>query len=337
MSGSGQTRPDSWHFAYAADIHVGTPRSYRFRPTWNRRWQAARPQIVAAAPEFLVLGGDLTRDGATHRFELEQVKAELDKLPFPVYAVPGNHETGNKKLPADYPDPAAQSVGIQPEYLELYASVFGPSHWSFVHRDVRFSGFNPFLAGSGLPAEAEFWAWFEAQAAEPRAKSHVWFMHAALFCDDLHEPNWDVREDRAAWYFGIDQPHRSRMLDVFKATGAQLVISGHIHCRRVVEAEGITFYFAPATAFPQWDKRWPGGDPALGWLNCEVAGGSVTPRFVPLQETIADAEFYGPGGNPPLAGRDYSAAWETPALDIAEQRFPRKIEPGSASGSTPYG
>ena len=36
-------------------------------------------------------------------------------------------------------------------------------------------------------------------------------MHAALFIDDLHEPNWDVAVDRAAWYFSIDEPHRSRL------------------------------------------------------------------------------------------------------------------------------
>ena len=304
-----------WTFVCAADIHVGTPRSYRFRPAWNENWQTAREQIIGLAPDLLILGGDLTRDGSTHRFELEQIKADLDSLPFPWCAVPGNHEAGDKWGPD-------VSTRVQPEYLELYRSVIGPDCWSFVHRDMRFSGFNSFLAGSGLPDEEDFWVWFEAQAREPRAKHHVWFMHSALYIDDLHEPNWNPETDRNAWYFGIDEPHRSRMMRGFRDAGADLVVTGHVHCRRSVVVEGITFQLAPATAFEMWRDRWPDGDSSLGILKCEVTDDGIEPHFVPLTRASRRKDGYGPGGNPPLEGRDYSVAWEQPPLDINEQRFP---------------
>ena len=297
---------NSWTFAYVADIHMGTPRSYRFQPAWNENWQSARQQIIELGPEFLIAGGDLTRDGATHRYELDQIKRDLDDLPFPFYAIPGNHETGNKYLPES-------SVSINAEYVSLYRSVFGAGQWSFVHKDVRFSGFDSFLAGSGLKEEEEFWDWFEAQVTEPGAKYHIWFMHAALFIEHLHEPNWDIRTDRNAWYFGIDEPHRSRMMRVFKETSADLVITAHIHCRRRVVADGITFQYAPAVAFPQWADRWADGDATLGFLHCEVTDARLNLNFIPLK-SISKKKGYGPGGNPPLEGRDYSVAWEKPSL-----------------------
>ncbi len=295
-----------WTFAFVSDIHVGTPRSYRYQPAWNANWATARAQIVALAPEFLIVGGDLTRDGSTHRYELEQIKADLDALPFPVHVIPGNHEVGNKY----HPD---SSVSIQPAYVELYRSVFGASQWSFDHKGMRFSAFDAFLAGSGLPEEAALWAWLEAEAARPPAQTQLWFMHPALFVNQPTEPNWEIAVDRNAWYFSVDEPHRSRILEVFRRTNTSLVISGHIHCRRTVVAEGITFQYAPATAFPQWAARWPDGDATLGFLRCEVDEAAVQPHFVPLAER-STATGYGPGGNPAHEGRDYAVAWEKPSL-----------------------
>ena len=85
-----------WTFAYVADIQVGSPRSFRFAPAWNDNWETAREQIVEQQPEFLLVGGDLTRDGYIHRYELENIREDLQRLPFPVYAIPGNMDVGNK-------------------------------------------------------------------------------------------------------------------------------------------------------------------------------------------------------------------------------------------------
>ena len=88
----------AWSFVFATDIHVGSPRSYRFAPAWNENWVTARKQIVGIHPDLLLLGGDLTRDGGLpkHRYELEDIKTDLDALPFPYRVTPGNMDTGNK-------------------------------------------------------------------------------------------------------------------------------------------------------------------------------------------------------------------------------------------------
>lgn len=95
MPDSQTTRP-AWTFLHACDSHLGTPRSYRFRPAINKRWVAIKEQMAALKPEFLLHGGDLTRDGDTHEFEYQLAREDLDTLPFPTFVIPGNMDVGNK-------------------------------------------------------------------------------------------------------------------------------------------------------------------------------------------------------------------------------------------------
>jgi len=304
-----------WTFAHVSDIQVGSPRSFRFQPAWNENWQTARRQIIEAKPEFLLVGGDLTRDGALHRYELEAIQEDLDGLPFPCHVIPGNMDSGNKHT--DVPGPPREgrdddvNLNLTSEALAAFESVFGPSQWSFVHKGVRFSGFCDMLAGSGLPEEEEQWRWMENVAALPKAPHHVWIMHYALFIDDPREPNWNIAdpEQYQSWYFSIDEPQRSRLFEVFRATETDLVITGHIHNRRSFEVEGIRIDCAPATCMSQFGTRWPDGDLTLGFTRYTVTDEAVTGTFVPL-EHVSTRKGYGPGGHPRPDQRDYSLAWE---------------------------
>jgi hypothetical protein len=316
LSSRDSTRDDSWSFVHVADMHIGTPRSYRFQPAWNENWAVARNQILALEPDLLLVGGDMTRDGSTHRTELESIKKYLDGLSFPAYVIPGNHEVGNKFDPKS-------PVAIQPDYLNLYRSIFGTSHWSFRHKGVRFSGFDAFLLGSGLPEEAELRNWLERQTGKSRERHHVWMLHPALFADSVEEPDWDQQTHRVEWYFVMDGKHRHYLIDLFRATGATHVITSHIHCRRELGLEGVQIIFSPATAFPQWGDRWPDGDPHLGFLHFTVKEDGIEMAFVPLR-SVSTKKGYGPGGNPGLVGRDYSKALEKPPIDVEEDRKPRK-------------
>lgn len=313
---------DGWSFVHVSDMHIGSPRSYRFQPAWNENWETARNQIIELRPDLVLVGGDMTRDGTTHRDELVQAKRDFDALPFPTYCIPGNHEVGNKHSP-DSP------VSIRSSYVQRYRDVFGPSEWTFVtelsyvHREsmplhgagkrIRFSGCDAFLLGSGLPEEASLRRWLERQVDLPPSDEHVWVLHPALFADRFDEPDFDRHADRVAWYFALDSAERHYLMDILKASGATQVITGHIHCRRHVEVDGIQFHFAPSTAFPQWNDRWPDGDATLGFLQFQFHRGKLAPTFIPLR-TTSDKIGYGPGGNPPLAGRDYAVAWEQPPI-----------------------
>ncbi|MBT4818689.1 MAG: hypothetical protein HON70_23470, partial [Lentisphaerae bacterium] len=278
----------------------------------------AKAQIQAIGPELVLVGGDITRDGNVHRFELEEMRSELDDLGCPYYPVPGNMDTGNKHTAVEgchrRNDNQCSDIelNVTSGQLQHFSQVFGPLWWSVDHRNVRFSGVADVMINSGLPEEEQFWEWAELQARRAPADQHVWIMHNALFAESPDEPNWDITDpvNYRNWYFGTDQPGRDRLLDLFKRTNATIVISGHIHCRRTVMAEGIRFDYAPATAFGQWGDRWPDGDASLGFLLYTVHSDRVDCEFVPLETVSQRKDVYGVGGHPCPAARDYSEAWD---------------------------
>jgi hypothetical protein len=303
-----------WTFIHIADMQPGSPRSFRYRPELTQNWQQAQQQIRELAPELLLVGGDLTRDGY-HDFELAQAKADLDGLAIPYHVIAGNMDTGNKHTDRCGCHRAADQctdleLNVTSEQLQRFSEVFGPLWWSFDHKDVRFSGFTDVVVNSGLPEEAAFWQWAEAQRARLPARHHVWTMHYALFADDPHEPDWYIVEHYTDWYFCVDQPGRARLLSLFKDTHTDIVFSGHIHCRHSVVAAGIRFERAPAISFGQWPDRWADGDTTLGFTECTVTDDGIKTAFVPLARTFPMTESYGLGGHPAPHARDYSLAWE---------------------------
>ncbi|MBT5873317.1 MAG: hypothetical protein HOH43_07840 [Candidatus Latescibacteria bacterium] len=290
---------EEWTFVHVTDIHVGSPDSFRFAPAWNENWKTARSQIIAADPDFLLVGGDVARDGLLHRSELEQIKADLDSLPFPYHVIPGNMDIGNKYTDIAGPRRDDPSLNVTEKGLAQFESIFGPLWWSFDHKNIRFSGLSDIAINSGLPQEARLWRWVEDQNVRPHAARHVWLSHHAPFIDSPDEPNFNIAEPGQYhdWYFGIDEPGRGRLLESFKLTRANIVLSGHIHCRHKQKFDAIEYYKGPSTAFSQWGDRWPEGDDTLGFQRFDVSGSQIRQSFVPLTQ-FSSSTGYGPGGHP---------------------------------------
>jgi len=309
-----------WTFVHAADIQVGSPKSFRWAPAWKENWEQAKKQILEIRPDLMLVGGDITRDGSIHRYELEDMKADFNALPFPVHVVPGNMDTGNKHTRVsgthrrDDTQMEDLALNVNSHQLQQFRSVFGPLWWSFLHKGVRFSGFVDMVVNSGLPEEDAFWHWAEDMTRLPPERHHVWVLHYPLFADKADEPDWDITvpEQYQDWYFTIDQPGRARLIDLFKRTSADIVISGHVHCHKVHEVDGIRFEIAPAVGFPQWPDRWPDGDATLGFMRYDVSDGGIECSVIPLEKT-SHAKGYGPGGHPAPHARDYSIAWDKSA------------------------
>jgi 3',5'-cyclic AMP phosphodiesterase CpdA len=304
-----------WTFLHISDTQPGSPRSFRFNPRYMENWQTAYRQLQTQNADLLLVGGDLTRDGYIHDFELEKAKTELDALPYPYYAIPGNMDTGNKHTTiagaTGRDDPR---LNVAAETLDNFARFFGFFPWTFVHKEVRVSGLYAALAGSGLPHEEQLWHFLEEELpAAPVAKHHVILMHYALFVDALDEPTWDItKEDEYhSWYFSIDNPHRQRLFNAFKKTGVEIVLSGHIHCRRPPQTvDSIRFYRCAGIAMPQWQDRFPNGDARLGFYRFEVNDDGISDAFIPLKKESTAEGAYGPSGHPRPEERDYSIAQE---------------------------
>ena len=232
---------DSWTFLHVNDSHMGTPRSYRFRPAINRRWAAIKNQIAAIDADFLLHGGDLTRDGDTHEFEYRQAREDLDTLPFPTFVIPGNMDVGNKHTMQNGAKPHWDELGlgwddrdwnVTERRMRLFCSYFGPLHWTFLHRGVRFTGYFAAVAGSGLPQEERLWRLLERLPSLPPARHHVAMMHYWPFMEQVDEPAWDLTEPDQYdnWYFSISPPHRQRLWDLLqKARRGDTVLRPRAH------------------------------------------------------------------------------------------------------------
>ncbi|MBT3343709.1 MAG: hypothetical protein HN404_11985 [Gemmatimonadetes bacterium] len=312
----------SWHFLHVCDLQPGSHRSFRCNPRYIENGRTAYRQLQGMGDaDLLLVGGDLTRDGSIHDFELEEARAQLDALPYPHYAIPGNMDSGNKYAPrpggTGRDDPALMMEAAQ---LDNFSRYFGEMPWSFAHKDVRFSGFYAAVAGTGFPHEQRMWQWLEEELPSlPPAKHHVMTMHYMLFFDRPEEPTWDLmkEEEYYRWYSTIDEPHRSRMLEAFKRAKVEIVLSGHIHCRRPEQVvDGIRFYRAAGIAMPQQPNAWPNADPRLGFYRFDVEEEGIRDTFIPLDHESTAEGNYGLGGHPPAETRDYTIALEKPPEDL---------------------
>lgn len=317
-----------WTFIHVNDSHMGTPRSFRFRPAVNRRWAAIKQQIADSGADLLIHGGDLTRDGDIHEFEYQQAKEDLEALPFPCFVIPGNMDVGNKHATANgvkrkwdaqglgWNDP---DLNMTAERLDLFASWFGPIHWSFVHRNVRFTGFFAAVAGTGLPQEERFWRLLERIPDLPATEHHVAMMHYWPFIESLDEPAWDLTnaDQYDNWYFSIDPPHRQRLWDCLCKAGVDHLFCGHVHTgRSVQEVDGIRIHRTPAAGnTSQMSERWADAETRFGFQRCDVTDAGIDVTFVPGHEQCGEFDSYGPMGHPPAELRDYSIARECPALE----------------------
>ncbi len=304
-----------WTFIHINDMQPGSPRSFRYRPAWIENQQQAYRQIRALRPELILVGGDLTRDGSLHDFEFEEAKRHLDELAIPYHAIPGNMDTGNKptRIQGYRTDRNDLELNVTSEQLQRFARYFGAFPWSFVHKEVRFTGFYAAVAGSGLPEEEAFWAFLEQLPQLPAARHHVAIMHYPLFVDRMEEPNFDITDPDhyMDWYFCIDHPHRDRIFEQLKKAKVEVVLSGHIHCRRPVQVvDGVRFYKTAAVGFGQWADRWADGDTTLGFMRFTVSDSGLEPEFIPLEKVSTRTDGYGAGGHPKPETRDYSLAWE---------------------------
>ncbi len=314
------TWSDTWRFVHVTDHHLGTRRSYRYRPTMTARWQAIRRQMIALEPELLLVGGDLTRDGDTHEFEYLNAREDLDTLPFPSFVIPGNMDVGNKHTDREGPreDRSDIALNMTSERLALFASYFGPIQWTFLHRGVRFTGFYAAVAGSGLREEERFWRFMSRLPDLPPARHHVAMMHYWPYIDAPDEPTWDIAkpEEYLPFYFSIDQPHRGRLLDALGAAGVTVLRCGHVHTGRPVEEVGaMRVYKTPAAGnTAQLTSRWPEVETRQGFQLCEVGADEITVTFVPADDQSPESGGWGPGGHPMLHERDYSVAEERPPL-----------------------
>lgn len=247
-------------------------------------WEAVLRYVTKAAPDLVVHLGDLSMDGAHDPADLEYARAQLDRLPVPWHAVPGNHDIGDNP---SLSTPAGQIV--DDGRLQRWLDIVGPDHWSLTLNGWTMLGINAQLAGTGLAAESAQWSWLEQRLGEPGMSGQP----VALL---THKPVTATAAEMAAApsYRFLPAPAWQRISHASGNSRLALVLSGHVHQRRQLEFHGIDHIWVPTT----WAVLPDEVQPVLGAKRCGIVslefGGSAPP----------EPEFIEPPGITQLTIRD---------------------------------
>jgi hypothetical protein len=123
-------------------------------------------------------------------------------------------------------------------------------------------GLNCFLFGAGLAAEAEQWSWLETTLSHAEGPIGL-FVHKPLFIERPDEDSQPV--------YTVTSAARQALLDVVARWPIRFLASGHLHQHRRTIVDGVTYVWAPSSAFPA-DAVLQGADTELGWLRWQLDG-----------------------------------------------------------------
>jgi hypothetical protein len=149
-----------------------------------------------------------------------------------------------------------------PDQHQRRTAAFGDGHWVTTMGEWTLMGLNCFVFGTGLPAEAEQWAWAERTLSQTHGPIGLFF-HKQLFIDRPDEQPQPL--------YTVSLAARQRLLDLIARWPVRFVASGHLHQHRRVTIDEVEYVWAPSWAFPG-DTVFPGADAGLGWLRWQLDG-----------------------------------------------------------------
>lgn len=256
--------------AQISDIHLSPS-----RPFFQFNYEAVLEELARLRPDHIVVTGDLALNAPDVPEDLAFARAQLDRLPAPWSAVPGNHDLGLVPLVPD------QHQAADAARRQHWIDLFGADRFAMDFGDWRILGLNTQLLGGGLPAEAEQQDWLE-QELHQKAKPVAVFQHYPLF---HHTPDETDRNHTC-----VVPEARGAMLRALAGSSVKLVASGHLHRDKLTMQDGIAFQWAPATAFIEGeDHKGHGGRAYNGFLvhrfsDGQVVTESVEPRWIIHQD-----------------------------------------------------
>jgi 3',5'-cyclic AMP phosphodiesterase CpdA len=240
-------------------------------PQAQANWDAVVSYVGACAPDLVIHLGDLSLDGAGSAVDLRYGRTQLDRLPVPWHAVPGNHDIGDNPWPG-----APEGIAVNAGRNQRWLDIVGADHWSVTAGGWVLLAINAQLLGSGLAAEAAQWSWLEDQADRHRGRQPV-----ALI---THKPVTATRTELAA-----APPHRfwppsarDRLARLFGGTLPVLVMSGHVHQYRLLRLDGTDHMWVPTT----WAVLPDQVQPVFGAKRCGIVSLTFTAGTLAKQELI---------------------------------------------------
>ena len=238
-------------FAIIADSHITDEEglaidgSHRTGKKVTSMYRDLTERVNRMEPAFVVHLGDITHPTPTSPDYGEAALAfhkasEIFSMPY--HFVPGNHDIGEKIHPA-LPK-LDEQISITKRNIGLYEQHFGRQRYSFQHREVLFIVINSMLINSGLDEEQEQWDWLEQTLQDHPGERVFVFSHYPLYLSAKDEP---------AHYDNVDEPGRSRMLELLRQYNVEGFYAGHVHNFFYNHLDGMHQFVLPSTSIVRHD------------------------------------------------------------------------------------
>ena len=244
-----------------SDIHLSPTHAW-FQDNWDVFVEA----MHAAPPDFIFVTGDVCVNGPDRAHEFPYARAQLDRLPVPWRAIPGNHDAG------DTPPDERNHHPLTEPLRATFRQVIDDDFWVQDLGQWRFIGLNAQMIDSGLPGEAEQWAFLEQALADAGDRKLAIWLHKPLF---VRDPASEGRKLTALFPEG-----RARMTALCARHGVKLVGSGHLHKFRRVTMGDTKLIWAPATSFLMDKNRALPGAARLGYMRYKFGRSGFTARMI---------------------------------------------------------
>jgi 3',5'-cyclic AMP phosphodiesterase CpdA len=260
---------------HISDTHL-SPEAAWFVPNFD-----AMVAIVSRhRPDLVVNTGDIALDGARREDDLAFARRCHDLIDARWVALPGNHDLG------DNPWRPGLAQPITDERRARYRRHFGDDHWLIDAGEWVLLGVNAQLFGSGLAAEDEQWEFVASAGRRAGGRPVALFVHKPLFKEDPGETAVEGRY--------VPPDSRRRLATALGGADVRLVASGHVHQHRQHRVDGVSYSWAPSTAFVLPDRRQPRiGVKRVGYVAYTFDAGTVAIETVePPELTNHDTDQF---------------------------------------------
>ena len=191
---------DSFTVIQITDLHLDLPG----KPENMLLFERLMSEIREERPDLMLITGDLSSSALAYTTDWEFIKKKvLEYCDFPVFVVPGNHDTQR----------SGKINGI-----ELWEEVFGPCYASFQWGSWHFIGLNTadseYGFVSGVVSEEQM-KWIAQELTRIGAGKILLFAHHNFY------------DDR--WIFFEETEQRRELLELFSTSNVGLALFGHRH------------------------------------------------------------------------------------------------------------
>lgn len=228
----------NFKFAIVSDLHVAVPHTIWDRPGRFHLVEVSIPALESIFDrlsgldlDFLLVPGDLTQHGEPDNHAW--LSRRFAELPYPAYAIPGNH---------DIPVPVADDTSIAPQAFPEYYRHCGYEGTDELYYTreilprVRLVGLNSNqFDGDGIQQgyldEAQL-AWLQDVLADTRDELVLVMVHHNVI---EHVP-YQSKSPMGKRYMLDNAPE---LLRILRSAGVRLVFTGHLHAQDIACDRGV--------------------------------------------------------------------------------------------------